>query len=62
MATEALILVFMVIVLTPAFLVGRDAQRHGQPGGVWALVTFFTFPLGLVAWLVVRALLSRPTV
>jgi len=38
----------------------RDANRHGQPGLIWAVATLFVYPLGTVLWLVVRAVWKTP--
>ncbi len=35
-------------------LVAQDAQRHGESGLLWWLLTMFGGVIGIVAWLVVR--------
>ena len=37
-----------------------DADQSGQPGWLWALATVFTSWVGVLAYLVVRALGSTP--
>ena len=39
--------------------VARDADALGQPGLLWGLLTVLLFPWALLAWLIVRALISR---
>jgi hypothetical protein len=33
---------------------GRDMRRRGENGGVWGLIVFLLFPLGVLLWFVVR--------
>jgi RsiW-degrading membrane proteinase PrsW (M82 family) len=38
-----------------------DADKYGQPGFIWVVVTlFFAYPLGLIIWLVMRASSKSP--
>ena len=32
----------------------RDAQAHGKTGCLWMLIAFFTWPLGILAYYLLR--------
>lgn len=38
-----------------AVYAGRDMRRRGENGGIWGLIVFLLFPLGVLLWLAVRA-------
>ncbi|MFO7947277.1 MAG: hypothetical protein R6V19_10705 [Armatimonadota bacterium] len=50
-------LVLGLLWLVVAIWVGFDASGRRQPGFPWFLLTFSFFPVGLTAWLIVRAFL-----
>lgn len=54
---ELIVLAFVLLPVILGFTVIRvDANRHGQPGWLWALLTIPLNWLAVLAYLVVRAL------
>ncbi len=47
-------IILIVIGLLIAIWVYKDAEKRGKSGALWLIITWFTFPLGLIIWLVVR--------
>jgi hypothetical protein len=47
-------LVFMILWIGSLIWVYQDAEKRGKTGCVWLLLLFFTWPIGLIAYLVVR--------
>jgi hypothetical protein len=45
---------FFVFQILSTFWAFRDAQRRGVGGCLIALLVFFTWPLGLVLWVLLR--------
>ncbi len=46
-----------IVWLIVAIWVGLDASNREQPGFLWFVLTSLFFPVGLTAWLIVRAFL-----
>ena len=54
-----LLLVIVPLVIASLVWLWRDANRHGQPGALWAGLTLVLgYPLGLVIWLFERLFLK----
>lgn len=43
-----------IIGLLIAIWVYKDAEKRGKSGALWLIIVWFTFPIGLIIWLVVR--------
>jgi hypothetical protein len=48
------IISMFILSLTSLSWVYRDAQRRGKTGCLWLLIAFFTWPLGVVAYYLLR--------
>jgi hypothetical protein len=46
--------IFFLLVLASPFWAWIDADRRGKTGCLWALLVLFTWPLGLIAYLILR--------
>lgn len=59
-------LIVLALVLLPIILgftlVRTDANRHGQPGLLWAVLTIPFSWIAVLVYLIVRALAVRPNV
>lgn len=47
-------LVVMLLFVLSLVYVYRDAEARGKTGCLWSLIVFFTWPLGLIAYLLLR--------
>lgn len=45
-----------LVTLAMMFWVWDDAEKRGRPGFLWALISVILWPVGLVAYLIVRQL------
>jgi len=43
-----------IIGLLIGIWVYKDAEKRGKSGALWLIIVWFTFPIGLIIWLVVR--------
>ncbi len=50
----ALMFLFVVAVVLSLLWAYRDAERRGKSGCVWSLIIAFTWPFGLIAYLLLR--------
>jgi hypothetical protein len=48
-------LAVLIAIVWSIFWAYKDANRHGKPGWLVALVVFLTWPIGLLIWLIIRA-------
>ena len=46
--------VFLILYTGSLVWLYRDAQARGKTGCLWALIVFFTWPFGLIAYLLLR--------
>lgn len=46
--------VFFILYIVSLVWCYRDAQSHGKTGCLWALIVYFTWPFGLIAYLLLR--------
>lgn len=46
--------VFVLVWIASMVWIYADAEKRGKTGCIWLLLNFFTFPLGLIAYLVLR--------
>jgi len=44
----------MLLFIISLIWVYRDAQKRGKTGCLWLLIVFFTWPFGLIAYLLLR--------
>jgi hypothetical protein len=44
----------LILTVVSLIWVYGDAQRQGKTGCLWLLIAFFTWPLGVVAYFVLR--------
>ena len=47
-------IVMLVLLAASLVWVYLDAQKRGKTGCLWLLIAFFTWPFGVVAYLVLR--------
>jgi hypothetical protein len=47
-------LIFFIGYLVSLFWVYQDAEQRGKTGCLWLLLIFFTWPFGLIAYIVLR--------
>jgi len=47
-------LLMMLLFIISLIWVYRDAQKRGKTGCLWLLIVFFTWPFGLIAYLLLR--------
>jgi len=45
---------FLILYIASLVWLYRDAQARGKTGCLWALIVFFTWPFGLIAYLLLR--------
>jgi hypothetical protein len=45
---------FFILYLVSLVWVYSDAGKHDKTGCMWALIVFFTWPFGLIAYLMLR--------
>jgi hypothetical protein len=45
---------FFVIFIGSVFWAFGDAENRGKSGCLWSLIIWFTWPLGLIAYLILR--------
>lgn len=57
-----LLLLFVLPIVVGFTFVRSDANRHGQPGILWAVLTIPFGWLAILVYLVVRAFTVRPNV
>ena len=59
--TYQLILVWFIFEALTAVVVAYDARRLGQNAWLWGILSFVTWPVGPLIWVVLRVLrTSRP--
>ena len=46
--------IFLVLWIGSLIWVYQDAEKLGKSGCIWLLLLWFTWPIGLIAYLVVR--------
>ena len=46
--------VFMVLYIVSLVWLYRDSQAHGKTGCMWVLIVWFTWPFGLLAYILLR--------
>lgn len=46
--------VLLIGYLISMFWVYQDAEQRGKTGCLWLLIVFFTWPFGLIAYIVLR--------
>jgi len=46
--------IFLVLWIVSMIWVYQDAEKLGKSGCIWLLLLWFTWPLGLIAYLVLR--------
>ena len=49
-----LIIIFLILWIGSLIWVYQDAEKRGKSGCIWLLLLWFTWPFGLIAYLVVR--------
>jgi len=47
-------LVFLALFAWSLIWVYQDAESRGKAGGLWVLIVWFTWPLGLLAYFLLR--------
>jgi hypothetical protein len=47
-------IIFLVLWIGSLIWVYQDAEKRGKSGCIWLLLLWFTWPFGLIAYLVVR--------
>lgn len=47
-------ILFMILWIGSLIWVYQDAEKRGKTGCLWLLLLWFTWPIGLVAYLVLR--------
>src|SRR3954470_17066832 len=59
LVTLAFFAVYLTLLIWSLVWVARDAEARGKSGALLALLIFFTWPIGLVVWVVARPELRR---
>jgi len=47
-------IIFLILWIGSLIWVYQDAEKRGKSGCIWLLLLWFTWPFGLIAYLVVR--------
>jgi hypothetical protein len=47
-------LLMMILFLISLIWVYRDSEKRGKTGCLWLLIVFFTWPFGLIVYLLLR--------
>jgi hypothetical protein len=47
-------IVFFIGYIVSLFWVYQDSEKRGKTGCLWLLIIFFTWPFGLIAYIILR--------